>query len=84
MLFRSQWAALLAVANSKRGTPLNFNTANALLYEAAKGQYSRRYTDIVAGSNDTCALCVAGAGYDYISGLGTPKASALVDFLATH
>ena len=72
-----QWAALFARANSMRvaaGKP-NLSTPQTILYPAAEGDYH----DITAGSNGTCgALCNAGPGYDYVTGLGSPIADLLI------
>ena len=40
--------------------------------------------DIVSGSNGTCgALCTAGPGYDFVTGLGSPQANLLVPALVS-
>jgi subtilase family serine protease len=80
----SQWAALLAIANSSRrskgkaaltGTP-------AALYDAAR---QSTYHDITTGSNGTCGLlCTAAPGYDYVTGLGSPQANRLIQALASR
>ncbi len=83
-----QWSALIASANSARvnagKSPLT--GSNAQLYiAAAKKEYKTNYRDVTSGSNDllgTCdALCDAAPGYDFVTGLGTPKASALIEAL---
>ena len=81
-----QWAAIIASANSARvaaSLPLLTGT-NAALYAAATSAYSNYFHDINDGStNGSCgAVCTTGLGYDFVTGLGTPKASALIDALA--
>jgi len=81
-----QWAALIAIANEIRlkanKAPL---TSNDLLYNAATpSAYRANYHDIVAGSNGTCSLCSAVPGYDFVTGLGSPQAASLINFLAAQ
>jgi hypothetical protein len=81
-----QWAGLVAVANALRvqaAKPL-LGLPHALLYQqigAVPGSYASAFADIVQGSNGNCALCSAKAGYDSLTGLGTPQASALLSAL---
>jgi hypothetical protein len=43
------------------------------------------YRDITVGSNGDCGpICLAGPGYDFVTGLGSPRAENLVPFLASH
>ena len=80
-----QWAALAAIVNSMRfaaGKSL-MTGMNAALYNAATTSYNTYYHDITTGSNGTCGvLCTATAGYDYVTGLGSPKANNLINTLA--
>jgi len=85
-----QWAALIALADDARTTspsgrsPLSGNTiSDSPLYDAAIGPaYAVDYQDITTGSNGTCgSTCTAEAGYDWITGLGTPHAAGLVPYL---
>ena len=80
-----QWSALIAIVNSGRATPISsapFGT-DTILYNAATGSvYSTNYRDITAGSNGNCgAICSARPGYDFVTGLGSPRANNLVPFL---
>jgi subtilase family serine protease len=81
-----QWAALLAIVNSMRvssGKP-PLQGSNPALYAAAKSGYSNNYHDITAGtnSNGKCGpRCSAGPGYDYVTGLGSPRANNLITAL---
>lgn len=68
-----QWAALIALADAGRASPLSAATlqtdtdlytllGNPVLY------------DVTSGTNGTCgAVCTAGSGYDFVTGLGSPR-----------
>lgn len=74
-----QWAALFAIANSMRTIKKKFplSLANAYLYPIAAF-----YRDITSGSDGACgAICSAGVGYDFVTGLGTPRADVLIPAL---
>ena len=79
-----QWAALFGIANSMRaavGKPpvslINFD-----LYKTAAGDYAASFHDVTAGSNGTCGLnCSANANYDFVTGLGSPRANHLIPVL---
>ena len=82
------WAALFALADASRechGTLVGF--ANPTLYGLASQAQATYFNDITTGNNDftpsgnTAGLYPAAAGYDMASGLGTPKAAALVPAL---
>jgi subtilase family serine protease len=77
------WAALTAIANQMADRPLGF--LNPGLYQLAQGErYSRDFHDITAGNNtfDGWGVHVAGfaasAGWDAVTGLGTPNAEHLL------
>jgi subtilase family serine protease len=83
-----QWAALVALANELRvksgSTPLG--SLNSLLYPLAQGSTTVPYTinpayfyDVSQGSNGGYD---AGPPYDFVTGLGSPVANALVPALA--
>ncbi len=75
-----QWAALIAVANSASGH--NISTANTLLYTAAASSYSTLFHDVTSGTNGSCGYyCTARIGYDYVTGLGSPKTDAIISAL---
>jgi subtilase family serine protease len=89
----AQWAAMAAIVNSlrvaARKQPLNATAAssiNALVYKlGASAIYAANYRDITTGTNGACGqLCTAAVGYDYITGLGSPKADALINNLAAE
>ena len=77
-----QWAALFARANSLRvmGGKTPLTQPQTLLYPAPESDFH----DITSGSNGGCgANCTAGPGYDFVTGLGSPIASALLDILGS-
>jgi subtilase family serine protease len=82
-----QWAALFAIANSLRvaaGKGTLSSTGNAV-YAVAKANYAGNYHDITSGTNGPCgAVCSASAGYDFVTGLGSPKANTIITALATQ
>ena len=82
------WAALFALADASRacrGTLVGF--ADPTLYALASQSQSTYFNDITTGNNDftpsgnTSGLYAAAPGYDMATGLGTPKAAALVPAL---
>lgn len=81
------WAGLVAVANAGRqqaALPVMAG-GHALLYGqigAVASNYASGFADIRLGSHGVCSTCSAGPGYDQLTGLGTPNASALVNLLA--
>jgi len=77
-----QWAALTAIANSLRAqagkSPIGTNFLNAIY------QNPLAFHDITQGSNGSCgAICTAGPGYDFVTGLGSPMAVQVVDALVS-
>ena len=80
-----QWAALMAIVNSTRASArkANLSSADTNLYSIAKAAMATDFHPVTSGSNGSCgALCTATAGYDYVTGLGTPQAPALIAALA--
>jgi subtilase family serine protease len=77
-----QWAALAAITNAVRAeqfkTPIDFQAA---LYAVASNPllYSQAFNDVVSGGPSATQAKV---GYDLSTGLGVPKAAALVGILA--
>ena len=58
---------------------------NAALYTLAKQHAAANSHAVTSGTNGTCgALCTASAGYDYVTGIGTPVAASLVNVLAAQ
>ena len=85
------WAALFALADASRscrGTLVGF--ADPTLYALAGTAQATYFNDITTGNNDftpsgnTSGMYAAGVGYDMASGLGTPKAAALVPALCAQ
>jgi subtilase family serine protease len=77
-----QWAALVAIANQGRalaGKSALDGPSQTMyaLYKMTQPSYAADYHDIVAGSNGYSAH----TGYDLVTGLGSPKASAVVNQL---
>jgi subtilase family serine protease len=83
-----QWAALNAIANSGRTSPLSSTSTttptNLAIYNIAKTAYSTNFRDITSGTNGSCGtICTAGTNYDFVTGLGSPLANVLVPSLQT-
>jgi subtilase family serine protease len=74
------WAALLALANQGRATPLT--DGHQVLYNLAGTQFEFNqggfYRDITEGNN---GLYTAGPGHDLVTGLGVPLADRLIPSL---
>jgi subtilase family serine protease len=82
-----QWAALIAITNSMRAAARksNLSSTNTTLYSLAKTGLNTDFRAVTQGTNGTCGtICTASAGYDYLTGLGTPQASALIAALAAQ
>ncbi len=71
------FAGVLALVDQGRASSLK--VANVEIYATAKAHYTTDFHDVVAGNNGACgAICNAGKGYDYVTGLGSPVANKLV------
>ncbi len=82
-----QWAALIAITNSMRvaARKSNLSSTNTVLYSLAKTAMNSDFRAVTQGTNGTCGtMCTASAGYDYVTGLGTPQASALINALVAQ
>jgi hypothetical protein len=81
-----QWAALLGLANSA-STAGPLNSANSILYSVASASATppmistEYFADIASGTNGGDGDDFAVAGYDFVTGLGSPKANYLVPAL---
>lgn len=84
-----QWAAILAVINGERfkagkkclAESYSYGTLDAI-YSLARTQYGQAFYDIQHGANGYCGkACIAGPGYDVVTGLGTPNIKNLVPAL---
>lgn len=73
-----QIAAMIAIANSQRvaGGKSNLSGLPSMLYN-----FTADYHDITSGKNGSCSICSATPGYDFVTGLGTPEANALIPAL---
>ena len=83
-----QWAGLVAVANARRVAASkallgDFHTALYKTIAGTPGTYAAAFTDIVDGTDGSCASCKTAAGYDTVTGWGTPNAAALLTALAS-
>ena len=75
-----QWAALFAIANSLRvnAGKLPLDTVNFSLYRVAAADAR------VVNGQSRGALSNAGPGYDFLTGLGSPRANLLIPALAAQ
>ena len=71
-----QWAALQALVNSSRASALN--GVLTAIYAVAGTAYSADFYDITVGNNGGYTTTIS---YDYVTGLGSPNAAALVPSL---
>jgi len=82
-----QWAGVVAAANAVRAQvgKAALGAAHELLYRqvaSVPGTYAAAFADVTRGSNGGCSSCVAKAGYDPLTGLGTPQVASLMATLA--
>ncbi len=79
------WAGLIAIADSMRGPskPIAGPALLTHLYSAAgtPTAYAANYRDITKGKAGAWS---AGTGWDYITGLGAPKAQDLLPYLVSQ
>jgi hypothetical protein len=55
------------------------------VYSEATANLSSIFHDITSGTNGTCGtLCTAVAGYDYVTGLGSPQANNIIPALVGY
>jgi subtilase family serine protease len=79
-----QWAALIAVANAERNAAGKATLTQDLTLNTSPFYTigSSNYHDITSGSNGNCgAICTATTGYDFVTGIGTPKVSSILSAL---
>jgi subtilase family serine protease len=83
------WAGILALADQYAGRPLGF--VNAGIYRIARSPlYHRAFHDITSGDNSvsfpprTISGYEAKAGWDAVTGWGSPNASVLVKLLGRY
>jgi len=79
-----QWSALIAIANSLRARDNKpaLTGAQGFLYDAVQNSEGITFHDIANGADGNCGKeCRARPGYDYLTGLGTPRADLLIPML---
>lgn len=82
-----QWAALASIANSSRvaARKANLSGTASIIYALAKTGLGTDFHPVTQGTNGSCGtLCSAAAGYDYVTGLGTPQARVLIASLVAQ
>ena len=84
-----QWAAILAIINGERvkagkkclAESYSYGTLDAI-YSLARNQYEQAFNDVQSGANGYCGkACIAGPGYDVVTGLGSPIIRNLIPAL---
>jgi subtilase family serine protease len=73
-----QIAAMIAIANSKR---VASGKSTLTMTPGDMYTFTADYHDITSGRNGKCALCYCEPGYDFVTGLGTPEANAVIPAL---
>jgi subtilase family serine protease len=78
-----QWAAILAIAGEKAGYALGFINKAAYHIGQAQSHYSASFFDVTSGNNSAFGVpgFNAGPGWDATTGLGSPRADQLVNYL---
>ena len=82
-----QWAALVAIANSQRAAVPQSKSHQRKRNSVFNGQINlgANFHAVTAGTNGSCGvICDALAGYDYVTGLGTPQSKVLIPALVSH
>jgi hypothetical protein len=76
------WAAFMAIEDSLRGGAGVIQHPLPDLYQIySSGNYGTAFHDVTTGSSG--GVCVAGVGYDFVTGIGTPIANHLANDLVT-
>jgi subtilase family serine protease len=69
------WGAFFGIVNSVRGAPIEQPLPDLYaLYQS--GSYASDFHDVTTGSSG--GVCIAGVGYDFVTGIGTPIGNHLV------
>ncbi|QLG88938.1 S53 family peptidase [Chitinibacter bivalviorum] len=84
-----QWAGLIAISNAQRALAGKavLGQVQTALYKnigAVATTYAASLLDVKSGSDGTCAYCYARAGYDQVTGLGTPNSAPMLTALAAY
>ncbi|HEX4010430.1 MAG TPA: protease pro-enzyme activation domain-containing protein [Solirubrobacteraceae bacterium] len=81
------WAAVIALADASKACSTPIGYADPALYRAAGSAYAADFNDVTSGDNDFTGTnggrYAATAGYDPVTGLGTPNAASLAASLCT-
>lgn len=88
-----QWAGIVAIADQKAHRSLGFVNTALYLFSFFPSSYSLTFNDVTQGNNSVALFDVnnnevdidgfnATKGWDATTGLGTPKADAVVNFLS--
>jgi hypothetical protein len=78
------WAAAIVQANAGTACQANGRVGflNNALYKAARSSYPTNFWDVTSGNNSVYATgFTAAAGYDQVTGLGSPKGTGLTTSL---
>jgi len=78
-----QWAGVIAITNAVRALASKpaLGAPHAILYGqigATPTLYSSAFADVTQGTHGSCGACTAKAGYEQLTGLGTPNISNLI------
>ena len=76
-----QWAGILARMNSAGLNITNKNSINTTLYSLASSNYANYFIDITIGNdniNNNKQYYSANSKYDFVTGLGSPRANNLI------
>jgi subtilase family serine protease len=78
-----QWAAITAIADEKAGHALGFINWSLYFAGLIPPEYSQAFNDVTSGNNAFAGVpgFKAGPGWDAASGLGSPSAEQLVNFV---
>jgi subtilase family serine protease len=82
-----QWAALFAIVNSMRAAAAKgpLSSTGFAIYNVAAPNLATSFHDVAVGTNGSCGtLCTAVAGYDYVTGLGSPRANVIIPALVSQ
>jgi len=84
-----QWAGIVAISNAVRALSgkAALGALGTPVYRALSGTstaYAAALLDVSSGSNGSCIGCTATAGYDLVTGLGTPNTVKTVELLAAY
>ncbi|MDP4143537.1 MAG: S53 family peptidase [Bacillota bacterium] len=78
------WAAMVALFDQNRATPYTSSDVMTKLYTAAgttgSSGYNTYFHDVTSGTNTGYNAL---SGYDLVTGIGSPKADALVPYMTT-